>query len=143
MILQICLPGLVDPTIHQSGGDFLSVHAWVPDLAAQIHWNHEIRSFRSTILDHLEHLVIPGLRGIISKEFVITPDNLLEQINRPDGTAHDPKCTFSHLAGFPPANYRTPIPNLFLVGEGAHYLPGISGALSSANLATQSITLNT
>jgi phytoene desaturase len=140
LILQICLPGLIDPTLRIDGGDFLSIHAWMPNLSAQIRWNTAASALRSAILNWLEDRLLPGLRANIKKEFLITPEVLAEGINRPLGSAYDPKCSLSHLAGIPPANIRSPFPNLFLIGEGAHYLPGLSGALTSADLAARSIT---
>jgi phytoene desaturase len=141
LTIQVCLPGLIDPALRKDGGDFLSIHTWVPDLSTQITWNTAARRLRTMIINWLDNQLLPGLKANIKKEYLITPDILAERINRPLGTAYDPKYAFPHLAGVPPTNNKTPFPNLFLVGEGAHYLPGLTGALTSANLAARSITL--
>ena len=140
IIFQLCLPGIIDTSLRKDGGDFLTIHAWVPDLSAQIKWNTATPQLRTVILNWLENQLLPDLRTNIKEEYLITPDILAERINRPFGTAFDPKCGFFHLLGVPPANFKTPFPNLFLVGEGAHYLPGLTGSLTSANLAVRSIT---
>ena len=142
LILQVCLPGSIDHTLRSDGGDFLSIHAWAPNLSAQIKWNSAASRLRTTILNWLDSRLLPGLKSNIKKEYLITPDLLAEGINRPLGSAYDPKCAFYQLAGVPPANIRTPFPNLYLVGEGAHYLPGLTGALTSAYLSARSITHN-
>jgi len=123
--LYIHIPGLVDDTLLPPELDAVMVICPVPNLSTMIQPETYILRYRNLITKALEK-IIPSFRDLIIHEKITTPKNLLEDYSMEMGTNYQPAI-------------KSPIANLFYVGESTWRGLGIIGALSSAEEITRTI----
>ena len=130
--LDIVIPSLTDPTVAPPGKHVLSCFVqYAPYHLADRDWDGERERFGDTVIDTLAEYA-PNIRDIILHRQVLTPLDLEREFALTEGNIFHGELTREQLFFLRPApgwaRYRTPIPDLYLCGSGAHPGGGIMGA---------------
>jgi phytoene dehydrogenase-like protein len=92
---------------------------------------------RTVLAQLVEHS--PGLTGAVVEQHVLTPDDLEHLYGFPQGQAYHAELALDQVLWMRPlpelAQYRTPLPGLYLCGPAMHPGAGIAGA-AGANAAS-------
>lgn len=139
--LDIAIPSLVDPSLCPPGRHVVSIHVQHAPYSATRGGS------RSTLNDEVAQVVMrtleryaPGITGLVEHRQVLTPADLEERYALTGGHLHHGDLAIDQLFAMRPvlgwAQYRTPVPGLFLCGAGTHPGPGICGA-SGRNAALE------
>lgn len=138
--LDISIPSINDASLAPTGKHVMSVHVqFAPYKLKQGDWPARSEEFADTVIKHLETYA-PGLRDLIVAGQVITPLDLEQTYGLSGGHIHhgeqtiDQSFTFRPLIGW--AQYRTPLPRLYLCGAGTHPGGGLTG-IPGANAARE------
>jgi phytoene dehydrogenase-like protein len=133
--LDITIPSLTDDTLAPKGAHVMSVYVqYAPYKLENGDWNARREEFGDAVLDVLTQHA-PDLKSLIIGRQIITPIDLEETFGLSGGHIHhgeqslDQFFTFRPLIGW--AQYRTPIPGLYLCGAGTHPGGGITGGPGS------------
>ena len=140
--LDVTIPSLTDPSLAPTGKHVMSIMVqFAPYKLKESDWSAREQKLADTVINTLS-VYAPGIRDQITALQVITPSDLESNYGLSGGHIHhgeqalDQFFTFRPLIGF--AQYRTPIPRLYLCGAGTHPGGGITG-LSGANAAREII----
>ncbi len=147
--INIVIPSLVDPTVAPPGKHVVSCFVqYAPyDIAeGPASWPAKREAFGDAVVDTLAEYV-PGLHGMILHRQVLTPWDLEQDFGLTEGNIFHGELSLEQLAFLRPvagwANYKTPVPRLWLAGSGAHPGGGIMGSpgalCARTMLATRSI----
>ena len=102
-------------------------------------WNTRRDEFASAVIDRLS-VYAPNLRDLIVTQQVITPVDLEQTYGLSGGHIHHGEQTLDQFFTFRPligwAQYRTPVPRLYLCGAGTHPGGGVTG-IPGANAARE------
>lgn len=129
--LDITIPSIADPSLVPDGNHVMSIHVqFAPYKLKQGDWTTRREEFAENVLDLLEQYA-PGVRELTLAAQVITPLELERDYGLSGGHIHhgeqslDQFFTFRPLIGW--AQYRTPLPRLYLCGAGTHPGGGLTG----------------
>lgn len=137
--LEITVPTLADPALAPAGRHVMSVIAqYVPyDLAGQ--WPGQRQDFIQKVIDTLARYA-PQLPGSVCGSELLTPQDIEREFRISGGHWHHAELAFDQFFLVRPvpgaAQYRTPVPGLFLCGAGCHPGGGVMG-LAGRNAARQ------
>ena len=138
--LDITIPSLSDPSLAPEGKHVMSIHAqFAPYKLKAGDWNARREEFGDAVIGQLEQYA-RGITNLIIARQVLTPLDLEQIYGLTGGHIHhgeqslDQFFTFRPLLGW--AQYRTPLPRLYLCGAGTHPGGGITG-LNGANAARE------
>jgi phytoene dehydrogenase-like protein len=139
--LELTVPSLVDPSLAPPGRHVMSVYVQFAPyrLAKGRNWNATRESLGDLVVRTLEPYA-PGLTAAIEHRQVITPLDLEQEFALTGGQifhgepALDQLFTMRPVLGW--AQYRTPVPGLYLCGAGTHPGGGITGG-SGQNAARE------
>jgi phytoene dehydrogenase-like protein len=139
-VLEITLPSVVDPALAPPGKHVLSaVVQYVPYELAIGSWEMERQRLTSLLIDTLEHHA-PGLRASVQAAELLTPADIEREFRITGGHWHHAELALDQFLMVRPvpgaAQYRTPVPGLFLCGAGAHPGGGVMG-VAGRNAARQ------
>ena len=132
--LNIVIPSTVDPSVAPPGKHVMSCfvqYAPYHIKEGPAHWPERREAFGDAVVDTLAEYV-PNIRELILHRQVLSPWDLEQEFGLSEGNIFHGELTLEQLAFLRPAagwaRYRTPVPNLWLAGSGAHPGGGIMGA---------------
>ncbi|HEY2684796.1 MAG TPA: NAD(P)/FAD-dependent oxidoreductase [Steroidobacteraceae bacterium] len=138
--LEVTVPTANDASLAPGGHHVMSVVAQYAPYALRGGWTEAARQgFTNAILDQLEALA-PGLRESIAAVQLLTPLDLEASFGMSGGHWHHGDLAFDQFLMVRPvpgaAQYRTPLPGLYLCGAGCHPGGGVMG-VAGRNAAAQ------
>ena len=118
----------------------MSIHAqFAPYKLKEGDWNTRREEFADVVIDRLTAYA-PNLKELIVAREIITPLDLEQSYGLSGGNIHHGEQTLDQFFTFRPligwAQYRTPLPRLYLCGAGTHPGGGVTG-LPGANAARE------
>jgi phytoene dehydrogenase-like protein len=129
--VECTIPSILDPGMAPPGKHVMSMYLqYVPHTLAGRHWDDLREPYLDRILEYVEPY-LPGLHDAVLDRILLTPYDLERRFALPGGNlyhgAMSPLDLFAGrpVAGF--ADYRTPIPGLFLCGSGTRPGGGVFG----------------
>ncbi|XP_068111454.1 pyridine nucleotide-disulfide oxidoreductase domain-containing protein 2 isoform X2 [Hyperolius riggenbachi] len=133
-MIELCIPSTLDPTLAPPGCHVISAFTqYTPyTLAGGRPWNDEDKNkYADDVFDWIEKYA-PGFKSSVIGRDVLTPPDLERIFGLSGGNIFHGSMSLDQLyfarpvAGY--ANYRSPIPGLYLCGSGAHPGGGVMGA---------------
>ena len=120
----------------------MSIHVqFAPYKLKEGDWNTRREEFADTVINHLSNYA-PNIKDLILDRQVITPLDLEQTYGLSGGHIHHGQQTIDQFFTFRPligwAQYRTPVPRLYLCGAGTHPgggVTGIPGVLAAREIA--------
>jgi phytoene dehydrogenase-like protein len=132
--LNVVIPSLVDPSVAPPGKHVMSCfvqYAPYHIKEGPSHWPARREAFGDAVIDTLAEY-IPNIRELILHRQVLSPWDLEQEFGLAEGNIFHGELTLEQLAFLRPAagfaRYKTPVPDLWLAGSGAHPGGGIMGA---------------
>jgi phytoene dehydrogenase-like protein len=130
--IDVVIPSLTDPSMAPPGKHVMSCFVqYAPYELSEGNWDEQREAFGDTVIDTLaEHA--PNLRDIILHRQVVTPLDLERVFGLTEGNIFHGELTLEQLFFLRPvpgwADYRTPVPGLYLCGSSTHPGGGIMAA---------------
>lgn len=130
-VMEITLPTLHDESLAPAGKHVLSAHVMYVPYRHKGGWTDEARDqIRERAIDTLARYA-PGIRGqLIASEF-LTPADLEREYRVTGGHWHHTEFSMDQMLMMRPtygtAQYRTPVPGLWLCGAGCHPAGDLTG----------------
>ncbi|HEY5263966.1 MAG TPA: NAD(P)/FAD-dependent oxidoreductase [Steroidobacteraceae bacterium] len=141
-VMEITVPSVNDPTLAPAGQHVLSAVVQYAPYALKEGWQSGRQRFVDTALDTLER-VAPGLRNCVLGVELLTPLDIEREFHINGGHWHHADLAFDQFLMVRPvpgaAQYRTPVPGLFLCGAGCHPGGGVMG-VAGRNAANEVLT---
>jgi phytoene dehydrogenase-like protein len=138
-IMEITVPTINDASLAPTGQHVLSAIVQYVPYALKEGWQSGRARLLEATLDSLEKLA-PGLRGSVLSAELLTPPDLEREFRCGGGHWHHGDLAFDQFLMVRPvpgaAQYRTPLPGLFLCGAGCHPGGGVMG-VAGRNAAQQ------
>jgi phytoene dehydrogenase-like protein len=138
-IMEITLPTLNDASLAPAGQHVLSAIVQYVPYTLKEGWQSGRARLLQTALDSLERLS-PGLRDSVLHAELLTPPDLEREFRSSGGHWHQGDLAFDQFLMVRPvpgaAQYRTPLPGLYLCGAGCHPGGGVMG-VAGRNAAQQ------
>jgi phytoene dehydrogenase-like protein len=129
-MLEITLPTVADPTLAPPGKHVMSVIAQYAPYTLGGGWEGQRRAFTDRIIDTLAAFA-PRLRECIVASELLTPEDIEREFRIRGGHWHHAELALDQFLMVRPvpgaAQYRTPMPGLFLCGAGCHPGGGVMG----------------
>ncbi len=139
--LDITLPSMTDPTMVPPGKHFMSVFVqYVPPHLADGEWDDAKRAaFGKTVIDKIAEFS-PNFKDLILHAEIRTPWDLENEVGLTEGNIFQGELTMDQLMFNRPvpgyAQYRSPVPGLYMCGSSTHPGGGVMGA-PGANAARE------
>jgi phytoene desaturase len=130
--LYLHRPTATDPSLAPPGCDTFYVLAPVPNLDSHTDWPRISESFRQSIQEHLEAILLKDLGQHIVTSKVTTPLDFQNRLYSYKGAGFGLEPLLTQSAIFRPHNRSEDIPGLFMVGASTHPGAGVPGVLMSA-----------
>jgi phytoene dehydrogenase-like protein len=135
--IEIVCPTISDAALAPAGKHVLSLVVQYAPYTLRAGWDAGRQDFIERIVATVEAYA-PGLRDQIEAAELLTPPDIEQEFRIAGGHWHHGELTFDQIFMLRPlpgaAQYRTPVPGVFLCGAGAHPGGGVSG-LSGHNAA--------
>jgi phytoene dehydrogenase-like protein len=139
--VDMLIPTLIDPTMAPPGKHYMTVFVqYAPPKLAEGEWSTQTRdAFGKTVIDTIAK-VSPDFRDLIRHVEVRTPADLENEVGLTEGNIFQGELTMDQLLfnrpvpGF--AQYRAPIPGLYMCGSSTHPGGGVMAA-PGANAARE------
>jgi phytoene dehydrogenase-like protein len=131
--VDMVIPTTLDPTMAPSGKHFMScfVQYCPPQLAGRDWTDADRDAFADTVVSQIADYS-PGFRDRILHMEVRTPREIEAEVGLTEGNIFQGELTFDQLLFNRPvpgyAQYRTPVPGLYLCGSSTHPGGGVMGA---------------
>ncbi len=140
-MLEITIPTLADPGLAPPGRHVMSMIVQYAPYAPAGGWASERQAFTDCLIDTLASYA-PQLRDSIHASELLTPQDLEREFRMTGGHWHHAELALDQFLMLRPvpgaAQYRAPVPGLFLCGAGCHPGGGVMG-LPGRNAARQVI----
>jgi phytoene dehydrogenase-like protein len=140
-MLEITVPTLADPGLAPPGKHVMSVIVQYAPYDVAGGWASGRQAFTARVIDTLVAYA-PQLREEILASELLTPQDLEREFRMSGGHWHHAELALDQFLMLRPvpgaAQYRTPVPGLFLCGAGCHPGGGVMG-LAGRNAARQVI----
>ena len=140
-MLEITIPTLADPGLAPPGKHVMSVIVQYAPYAVAGGWERRRQAFIDCIIETLTSYA-PQLRDSIRASELLTPRDLEREFRMSGGHWHHAELSLDQFLMLRPvpgaAQYRAPVPGLFLCGAGCHPGGGVMG-LAGRNAARQVI----
>ena len=130
--IDIVIPSLTDPSVAPPGKHVMSCFVqYAPYHLQEGNWDDKREEFGDTVINTIaEHA--PNIKDLILHRQVVTPLDLEREFGLSEGNIFQGELTLEQLFFLRPApgwaQYRTPIPNLYMCGSATHPGGGIMGA---------------
>jgi phytoene dehydrogenase-like protein len=129
---DVTIPTLTDPSLAPPGKHVMSIVAqFAPYRLKSGDWNGRREALGDAVVQTIAEYA-PGLPGLVEKRQVRTPADLEETFGLTGGHVFHGEHALDQLFTMRPvldwAQYRTPIPGLYLCGAGTHPGGGVTGA---------------
>ncbi len=129
-LLEVTIPTLADPQLAPSGRHVMSVIAQYAPYSPAGGWDQGRHGFTERIIDTLAAFA-PQLRDTIQATELLTPQDIEREFRITGGHWHHAELALDQFLMVRPvagaAQYRTPVPGLFLCGAGSHPGGGVMG----------------
>jgi phytoene dehydrogenase-like protein len=130
-VLECTIPSVVDPTVAPPGRHLMSMFVqYAPYDLRHGSWDDERETFADRCFDLLDDYAPNFKRSVIARQ-VLAPPDLERVFNLTGGNIFQGAMTPNQLFAFRPvpgyAQYRTPLPGLYLCGAAAHPGGGVMG----------------
>jgi phytoene desaturase len=125
-------PTRTDATMAPAGRECFYALAPVPNLSFGADWGAIGDWFSSVVLERVERMMAPGLRGRLEEDFYCTPAYFRDALLSVDGAGFGVEPRLSQSAYFRFHNRCPAYRNLFFVGAGTHPGAGVPGVLTTA-----------
>jgi phytoene desaturase len=132
-------PTRTDPGMAPAGGDAVYVLAPVPSLQGQVDWRVDGPAFRERLLDKVEKLAAPGIRGHLVTERTVTPADWAEMYNLRKGATFGLSHHFAQVGYFRPRNRASALDHLYFVGASTVPGGGVPMVFISSRLVTERV----
>ena len=130
-VMEITIPSLHDDSLAPSGKHVLSANILYAPHNLKTGWDSGKDVFLNKALETIEHYA-PGIKDLILHQELLTPVDLEDEFHMTGGHWHHGEFGIDQLLMMRPtygaAQYKTPMPGLYLCGAGAHPGGGIMGA---------------
>jgi phytoene dehydrogenase-like protein len=140
-VVEMLIPSTLDPTLAPPGRHVASlfVQHVSPQLPGGRSWDEAKDQFADLVIDTVnEHA--PNFKASVIARQVLSPLDLERRFGLVDGDIFHGQLTLDQLYSARPvlghADYRMPVPNLYLCGSGAHPGGGVTG-LPGRNAAVE------
>lgn len=137
--MEITVPTISDPALAPPGKHVLSAIVQYAPYALREGWHSQRQRFTDLCIDTLE-TVAPGLRSSVLEAQLLTPVDIESEFRTEGGHWHHGDLAFDQFFMVRPvpgaAQYRAPLPGLFLCGAGCHPGGGVMGT-AGRNAAQQ------
>jgi phytoene desaturase len=131
-------PARIEPAMAPPGADSLGILLPVPNLRADVDWEHEANSLRDALVTDLERTFgLAGLGDAVLVEHRMMPPDFQHDLGAVDGNAFSVEPTISQSASFRPHNRVHGVRGMYLVGAGTHPGAGIPGVLMGAGVTAE------
>jgi phytoene dehydrogenase-like protein len=138
-VMEITVPTHNDPALAPAGRHVLSAIVQYAPYELKTGWQEGRQAFIDAALDSLERCA-PGLRDSVVGSELLTPADMEREFRISGGHWHHGDLAFDQFLMVRPvpgaAQYRTPVPGLFLCGAGCHPGGGVMG-IAGRNAARQ------
>ena len=139
-VLEITVPSLADPALAPAGQHVVSAHVMFVPYRLKAGWTDEARAaIADRAIDMLEAYA-PGLRELIVGSEFLAPPDLEARYGVAGGHWHHGDFAMDQMLMMRPtfeaAQYRTPLPGLWLCGAGSHPAGDLTG-LAGHNAAKE------
>jgi phytoene dehydrogenase-like protein len=139
-VLEVTVPSLDEKTLAPAGGHVLSAHVMFVPCRLKGGWTDEARNAMTECAIDAIARYAPGLRRhIVGREF-LSPADIETRYGVTGGHWHHGEFAMDQMLMMRPtydaAQYRTPIPNLWLCGAGCHPAGDLTG-LAGRNAARE------
>lgn len=129
--LDITIPSLMDSSLAPSGAHVMSINAqFAPYKLKEGDWTSRREELGDTVINMLSEYA-PQLKELIVQRQVITPLDLEQEYGLSGGHIFHGEQSLDQFFVFRPligwAQYRTPIPGLYMCGAGTHPGGGVTG----------------
>jgi len=129
--LDLSIPTLLDPGLAPDGHHILSITAkYAPYSLREGDWETQREPFTKTVLDTLAEYA-PKIRDLVVHQHVFTPIDLEKRFSLPEANPHHGEMTLDQFLYMRPipghAQYRAPLPGLYLCGAGTHPGGNVTG----------------
>jgi phytoene dehydrogenase-like protein len=130
--IDVVIPSLTDPSVAPPGKHVMSCFVqYAPYHLKEGTWDDQRDAFGDAVINTLAEYA-PNIRDIILHRQVLTPLDIEREFGLTEGNIFQGELTLEQLFFLRPApgwaQYRTPIPNLYMCGSAAHPGGGIMGA---------------
>jgi len=130
--IEVCFPTVHDPSLAPPGHHIVTIDVnSQPYTLAEGDWDDIKDKVADAAIERLAG-VMPDLPDLIVHRQVLSPLDLERLFGMTGGHALHGDMSFDQLFAFRPvkgwADYRTPVPNLYLCGAGTHPGGGVTGA---------------
>ncbi len=142
-VVEMLIPSVLDPTLAPEGRHVASlfVQYAAPRLPDGRSWDDEKQAFAECVIEAVDAHA-PNFKSSIIATQMLSPADLERRFGLPDGDIFHGQLGLDQLYSTRPllgyANYRMPLPGLYLCGAGAHPGGGVSG-LPGRNAALEII----
>jgi phytoene dehydrogenase-like protein len=131
-IVEATIPSVVDPSVAPAGRHLMSMFVqYAPYRLAQGSWDEQKEPFADRCVDLMERYA-PGFRASVLHREVLSPLDLERRFGLTGGNIFQGAMPLSQLFSMRPlpgyADYRTPLPGLYLCGAATHPGGGVMGA---------------
>ncbi len=131
-VIECTIPSAVDPTVAPSGKHVMQMFVqYAPYRLAEGSWDNRGEAFADRCVELVEE-VAPGFRRSILGREVLTPLDLERRFGLTGGNIFQGAMGLSQLNFMRPipgwADYRTPVPGLYMCGAATHPGGGVMGA---------------
>jgi len=142
-VMEIVVPSLRDPSLAPAGQHILSAHVMYVPYALKGGWTEAARTtLYQHVIDTIAHYA-PGIKEQVLHAELLMPSDLEESHRVTGGHWHHAEFSMDQMLMMRPtyeaAQYRTPIPGLYLCGAGSHPGGGLMGG-PGHNAAREIIT---
>ena len=132
LVMEALIPSLNDDTLAPAGKHVLSAHVMFVPRRLKGGWNDAARdTLRDRAIDTLAKYA-PGIREQVIHAELLTPEDLEQEYRVTGGHWHHTEFAMDQLLMMRPtygaAQYRTPIPGLFICSAGSHPGGDLTGA---------------
>ena len=130
--IDMVIPSLTDPSIAPPGKHVMSCFVqYAPYKLKEGTWDEKREAFGDNVVDTIAEFA-PNLKNIIVGRQVVTPLDLEREFGLTEGNIFQGELSLEQLFFLRPvpgwAQYKTPIPNLWMCGSATHPGGGIMGA---------------
>jgi phytoene dehydrogenase-like protein len=138
-MLEVTIPTLADASLAPGGKHVMSVIVQYAPYTLAGGWQSQRQAFTERVIDTLAGYA-PRLRDVIRATELLAPPDIEREFRISGGHWHHAELAFDQFLMVRPvpgaAQYRTPVPGLFLCGAGSHPGGGVMG-LAGRNAARQ------
>ena len=132
-IVEMLIPSTLDDSLAPPGAHVASLFCQhvMPRLAAGASWDVHREAVADLMIDTVESYA-PGFKASVIARQILSPLDLERLFGLPDGDIFHGAMSMDQLFSLRPmrgyADYRMPVPGLYLCGSGAHPGGGVTGA---------------